>query len=686
MSSKTIKTIKEELHKKMPFTEGAEEVVSDILDSIPDWMMAFNDSAKELPPYDAYTADKVLSVAGSGNALAWVNRLTITPETVEFSASQPTDETKLVWVDIASPDWNIYQRSNGTESWDGLAITGKLRDPSFHTQPFNNNDTFDIAAQYPHLRKLQPILFFSIDGNKHSIKIKPNLTGSKKVLLNAQNIANTADPQGYITLDEYKMFFLAQTFDEVTATAGDTYIIPLDAEALPKNNATAAWNSVVTDADINNIVLPESESDIQLFSGTNTEGEDVAGVVTPEGDRFYFQKTQQAVGGVDDWNASASYVERDLVKYGTELYIALQSNSNITPISSAQNWQKIGATYCEEYSIAADAFSGLNGGWADYVNLPLAGNEILLMADAGTFDFNQDGNPITVKAGDKLQYQYVEWVNISDTQINSEDAEVTLIDVDAANGTTYQFSTGETWAQIKQNYDRLIFTGNASRSGTPQIRPWSFVLDLGAGLDALTQSGYRMDFTNDYSVTIYADTPQDTHTGLTYRQSGGDAPTGGRMQFTVKAVKKQKLFVPAEETTPFVPTKLNIALSNDGGNTDTRGNLPASHPETGKLLSKIEMVFGDRRKDFSSNTRKVTTTFTASQIAAFTNQGNGWFKGTRDLTMPDASPYPVELFFFTDGSAPLADTDINMGVSVQDDHAGQRNTYGRVWRMTAFYE
>lgn len=56
-----------------------------------------------------------------------------------------------------------------------------------------------------------------------------------------------------------------------------------------------------------------------------------------------------------------------------------------------------------------------------------------------------------------------QYVNKSDL-VEVEENEVSLIDVDASNGTLYTFSTGETWAEVKANYERLIFTGNVSRS------------------------------------------------------------------------------------------------------------------------------------------------------------------------------------------------------------------------------
>ena len=126
---------------------------------------------------------------------------------------------------------------------------------------------------------------------------------------------------------------------------------------------------------------------------------------------------------------------------------------------------------------------------------------------------------------------------------------VTLIDVDARNNTLYPFSTGETWAEVKANYDRLLISGNASRSGIAQIRPWSLVVDLGPGANAVTQSGFQFDLHSYAGVSIAAAAPTDTGTGLRYFQSGGDAPTDGRMQFTVVAVRAATAGGAADGTT-----------------------------------------------------------------------------------------------------------------------------------------
>ena len=119
-------------------------------------------------------------------------------------------------------------------------------------------------------------------------------------------------------------------------------------------------------------------------------------------------------GGLKPWDSTTEYSSGDVVIYGTELYVSQSINTNQIPVSDiGDNWLSVRGNYSDEYSIAQDAFSSYNNTWAEYVNnFPLAGNELLYMSDAGTFDFNQDGNPITVEEGDILQYQVYEWVKL----------------------------------------------------------------------------------------------------------------------------------------------------------------------------------------------------------------------------------------------------------------------------------
>ncbi len=136
-----------------------------------------------------------------------------------------------------------------------------------------------------------------------------------------------------------------------------------------------------------------------------------------------------------------------------------------------------------------------------------------------------------------------EYVKKADV-VEVEDGEVVLINVDASNNTFYPFSTGETWAQVKANYTHLRITGNVSVSGSNNVKPYSFDFDPTVHTLPSGMSGARIDIDDSHNgVSSYLEFPNDTDTGLTYRQGSGDAPTGGRMQFKVVGVKMSKRVV-----------------------------------------------------------------------------------------------------------------------------------------------
>ena len=191
----------------------------------------------------------------------------------------------------------------------------------------------------------------------------------------------------------------------------------------------------------------------------------------------------------------------------------------------------------------------------------------------------------------------------SEVNILTTTDEVTLIDADASNGTLYPFSTGETWGEIKAKYSRLIFTGNSSRSGSPQIRSWSKIVDLGDQAGAFSQSGYRLDMINAEGVHIYVDTPNDSSTGLRYRQSGGDAPTSGRMQFKVVAVLKKGTdeFVAKDDLLPADRGWVKLA------NTPTIASGTGYH-DAGDIQTTITGADGDQiAVTYGSGSREIMT-------------------------------------------------------------------------------
>lgn len=134
-----------------------------------------------------------------------------------------------------------------------------------------------------------------------------------------------------------------------------------------------------------------------------------------------------------------------------------------------------------------------------------------------------------------------------------EDSDVVLIDVEGVNNTFYPFSTGETWAQVKANYTRLIVTGNASQSGTPNIRPYSRVVNLNPTFlysYENNEGGSLFQFDSSLNgVNVWANNPADGDTGFTYRQSGGDTASNGRMAFIVVAQKASKTVIRPEDVT-----------------------------------------------------------------------------------------------------------------------------------------
>ena len=124
-----------------------------------------------------------------------------------------------------------------------------------------------------------------------------------------------------------------------------------------------------------------------------------------------------------------------------------------------------------------------------------------------------------------------------DAVIETEAADVVLIDVDATDNTLYTFSTGETWADIKANYKTLRIDLTVSDAGINAIRPESLFFPPAYLEQMLTQSGFLLH--SGDGVTVKVNALADTDTGFTYRQSSGDAPSNGRMQFRVTGMKNR---------------------------------------------------------------------------------------------------------------------------------------------------
>jgi len=155
----------------------------------------------------------------------------------------------------------------------------------------------------------------------------------------------------------------------------------------------------------------------------------------------------------------------------------------------------------------------------------------------------------------------------------SEDRDVVLIYEDGTDNTLYPFSTGETWADIKANYEQLRFDITTSDAGQPLVVPHT-VYFTPADFE-LFQSNAGRHIVSANGVEINVNTVVDADTGFTYQQSSGDTASGGRMRFRVTGVKAQKTVVdPA-----LVPVEDQSALGYfDTGNKRQQWGRVANSP------------------------------------------------------------------------------------------------------------
>lgn len=151
------------------------------------------------------------------------------------------------------------------------------------------------------------------------------------------------------------------------------------------------------------------------------------------------------------------------------------------------------------------------------------------------------------------------------TQGTSEDTHVKLIDTEIVDNVLYPFSTGETWADIKANYEYLIFTGNQSQLGASSVRPYSLSFTP-QNMELLwTNVGSALVIdSNNNGVVIVIDPVNNASTGFRPQMSSQDAPGDGRMQMTVIGVRKIQTTV-IGNTTPIDDQSASSYL--DIGNT-----------------------------------------------------------------------------------------------------------------------
>lgn len=121
-----------------------------------------------------------------------------------------------------------------------------------------------------------------------------------------------------------------------------------------------------------------------------------------------------------------------------------------------------------------------------------------------------------------------------------------------------------------------------------------------------------------------------------------------------------------------------VDMSN-GGLTDTRGSFPPFHPVKNTPFEKVLVTVGDRRNVFG-NSRFTTLEITAAEILAIAEVSNSWREIQRPITYPDGAVYLYRLFFRH------RDENSHWGLSFQDTHSSQTNTFGEIRRVVAQYQ
>lgn len=125
--------------------------------------------------------------------------------------------------------------------------------------------------------------------------------------------------------------------------------------------------------------------------------------------------------GIAEWDADKTYAANDVVTLSNRLFVAKRTNDDKSPLTDPSiHWKEIGGDFSDYFKPDEDKFVNLPGTWSDYTTNGLQGNELIKVTSSGSFDFNADpNNLVDFEAGDVIQYQVDEWVNISEKFRNS---------------------------------------------------------------------------------------------------------------------------------------------------------------------------------------------------------------------------------------------------------------------------
>lgn len=175
-------------------------------------------------------------------------------------------------------------------------------------------------------------------------------------------------------------------------------------------------------------------------SWLNTSGSDAAFATNS----LNFRRLTGAEEGLKEWDAAENVPSGVFRTDGAEIYYSLQASTNSPPtVDDGSRWRNVSATTTDAYSIAGDFFADRSGDWSAFTG-NAAFNEVyaLRMLDAGTFDFNDDGNPLTVEADDVIIYLYDRWSVYGSASVMADKAvnEGTIYNVE-----DYLTQDGELW-------------------------------------------------------------------------------------------------------------------------------------------------------------------------------------------------------------------------------------------------
>ena len=134
----------------------------------------------------------------------------------------------------------------------------------------------------------------------------------------------------------------------------------------------------------------------------------------------------------------------------------------------------------------------------------------------------------------------------------------------------------------------MRFDINISQKGFANIKPFTVFLDTSKYDTFTLNNGFGL--VNYNEVGVWIDAPADTDTGFTYRQTGGDAPAQGRMQFKVTGIKKSYTITNPNELTITNPAETDntkvLQPNGDGTATFNTINIPDSGPSNTDELTE----------------------------------------------------------------------------------------------------